>query len=279
MKIELASQFDNNTLVILKSLEAGDLDTAAALRDSVALVSNAPHIELIELASKHHRMDVLKALGERTREGLKPIIHFETHGNKDDGVYIARSREFVSWIDLAGHFRIINVGSGGNLGVVFSACFGFYAIKAVEIFSPAPAYVMIGPKNKVSAGYILDNIRKFYEILYKSSDLVKALAAISDEFSQFHAEKFFTETIVAYFREACAGKGGLARKERLISEVMSQRINPTKQDLKHVRRTVKEFIKPNFYAFQRISRSFIVDKGRYPVSFPEIMKLVHAPRQ
>jgi hypothetical protein len=275
LTLEMPSYFLNNSIVIIKSLGAGELDTAKTIHEFLlGLSKDGLTIELHEAQSKTHVLEILSDVRERSKMGLKPIVHFETHGNKDHGLHISKSNEFVSWEELIEKFREINIATNNNLGVVMAACFGLYAIKPIKIFEPSPFFVLIASLETVGAGYIHDQIKLFYKGLLTDGDLDSGLAEIDEKFKPFHSEKFFTISVIKYFRQACVGRGGGNRRERLVTMALDGIRNPTKIQLKAIRKGAKKFIKPNQVAFQRIADRFIIDQNKYVVTFTQIMKMV-----
>lgn len=275
MRIEINSDFLNNGVVIIKSLAEDDLDTASNLYDFFEVNKGSyPHIELHEVKSKAHVLNILRDIETRVGGDFRPIIHFETHGNPELGLYINDSDEFISWSEIIIHLREINIKTNNNLVVVLSSCHGLNAIKPIEIFEPSPFLILIAPEKEVKAGFIDDQIRAFYTTLFSSNSFLSAMKTINEKFVLFYSEKYFTISVVNYFKLSCSGKGAKQRKERLISEALKNIQGPSKKQLKLVRKRVKEFIKPNRHAFKRISEKFIIDKSKYTVTFTEIMKLV-----
>jgi hypothetical protein len=278
MAIAIRSHFSNNSIVIIKSLKSNETDTATTLHDHLQSISDAksPRVEFHDAKSKQDVLDILDEVKEKSKGGMKPILHFETHGNKDFGLHIAASNEFISWRELADKFREINVVSNNNLGVVMAACFGLHAIKPITIFEASPYFILISSESPIEIAYINSQIWQFYDTLFSSGDIDTAMTAIDKQFVSFHAEKFFTRLVIGYFKDKCTGEAAEQRVERLLAEVQSNLPSRTPEQMESLRRSAQAFIEPQPETFYRLSEEFIIDQSRYTVTFEEIMSMVNA---
>jgi len=278
MTLAINSHFLNNSIVIIKSLEAGEEDTATTLYNHLVSISKpeSPILEFHDAISKQHVLDILDDVKEKAKTGMKPIVHFETHGNKDLGLHISATGEFISWQELADKFREINVISNNNLGIVMAACFGLYAIRPIKIFDPSPFFILISSDEEIDIDYINSQIWMFYDTLFSSGNIEAAMAAIDEQFTSFYAERFFTVSVIKYFKDECTGKGFEERVARLVTDGLHGIKNPNAEQIETLRKSAEEFVKPNPQAFNRISEKFIIDKSKYTVSFEEIMGMVSA---
>src|SRR5437879_4136844 len=82
--------------------------------------------------------------------GHGPIIHLETHGDKD-GIILA-SDEVVEWRELTDVLTAINHAVGFNLLVVLAMCRGYYFIQTLVPTRPSPVWALVGPAEKVWDG-------------------------------------------------------------------------------------------------------------------------------
>lgn len=274
MSLQIESYFENNTIIILKSLSNSELDTATNLFNDLQTFASTVNIEFYDLTSKDHLFNIILDIKNRSKAGLKPIIHFETHGNKTHGLHINATNEFMSWIELVEHFREINIITNNSLGVVMAACFGLYAIEPIKIFEPSPYFILIASPEEVGIDYINSQIRIFYKALLTDTNLYNAMNAINDEFIAFHSEKFLTISVAEYFKKYCMGAGARERQRNLMQRFLIENPDISKEILIKIKRTLKENIKPNHRAFNRLVHNFIIDKNKYNVTFYDIMKLI-----
>ena len=54
---------------------------------------------------------MLNEIARKAAAGLRPVLHFDTHGNATHGIKLDASGEFVSWPDLVVTLRAINVAT------------------------------------------------------------------------------------------------------------------------------------------------------------------------
>ena len=100
----------------------------------------------VEPKTKAELLAGLASIAKRATEGLRPIIHIDTHGSERDGIYITASKELVSWQVLVDEFRKINAATENNLCVVSAACFGLNMIQPITITRQTPFFLIVAPR-------------------------------------------------------------------------------------------------------------------------------------
>lgn len=196
-----------------------------------------------------------------TERQMRPLLHFDMHGNKKQGLHISGSNEYFSWVELAECLRRLNTATGNNLCVVGAACFGLRAIMPVKLDQPTPFFLLLAPENEVSVGFLEKNVPAFYRELFHSGSIDRAYSCyLSDEFKYFHCEKMLFIVIARYILEGCKGKSGEARRERLLTEVFMQGKEKTEENLKDVRRKIKEELRPNQAFLDRYVKTFLINR-------------------
>ena len=95
---------------------------------------------------------------------MRPIIQFDTHGGKKDGLYIVASKEFVPWRELVQWS--INVATQNNFCIVSAACFSLHTIMEIDIAAATPFFIMFAPQHIVTFGFIEDNRWRCFQIRY-----------------------------------------------------------------------------------------------------------------
>ena len=140
-----------------------------------------PYLDSIDLRYKAFEpktaaqlLGILNQIASKATAGLRPILHFDTHGNIEDGIRLSGSGEFVSWPDLVASFRAINVATGNNLCVVSGRCYSMNAVWQVDLTKPCPFFILIAPENDVSSGFLEDNIIAFYRSLFEECEVTLA---------------------------------------------------------------------------------------------------------
>ena len=172
-------RFDSS--VVIESLESADFKTGTNLVESVL----APHssvepgfvTELYEPKTRDELLGTLRAVLQTARRyGRSPIIHLETHGDRE-GLGLT-SGQRVLWSDLAPLLAEINMVSRMNLLVVAALC------HMVEILRPtdrAPAFGIVGTEEVVKAGDLYKSMQRFYgRLLTDPNDLREALSSANE---------------------------------------------------------------------------------------------------
>lgn len=262
--MQLDTGFSCNSVIWLTSLPDNELGpTRRMVEDMETLKAEiAVGFQHIQLTSAEH---LKKLLGELTlhasEHGMRPLLNFDMHGSKDDGLYISQTSEYVSWSELSECLQKLNRETANNLVVVGAACFGLRAIMPIKLDKPAPFYVLLAPEEKVSFGFLEDNLIKFYRELFSSGCLDTAYSRnLSDNFRYFHCEKMLFIVVAKYIKAACKGKTAQERRERLLTEVFSQGMEKTDENLNSVRKKIKEGIKPDQALLDRYARVFLMNR-------------------
>jgi hypothetical protein len=221
---------------------------------------------LFEPESADHLRSFLDQVGKEAHEnGLRPIIHIDTHGGKDTGIHIVRSGEDVSWQEITDRFKRINVATENNLCVVSLACYGFHIVSEMSISDKTPFYILAAPENAVSGGFVETTCPEFYRYVFTHLDIMGAYRRVfGNTLKIMHCEEVLLIVMAKYVRAGTIGKAKQERVEALISTVVND-IGPVDSEtLKAMRKTAKEGIKPTQELLDRYVGSFLM--GR-PVAY------------
>jgi hypothetical protein len=162
-------------------------------------------------------------------------------GSPSDGVEIAASGEMVPWDDVVDALRKINVQTGNNLLVVAAVCYGLHAIKETVITDLTPFFFLLAPEETITFGDLMDRMFPFFRNLTIDLDVVKAFEEeLSPKMKMFHCVRVFTVAMAKYIVRSCTGKGGLERREQLLTEVKKSGYPETPDGLRTVRKAIKE---------------------------------------
>jgi hypothetical protein len=196
-----------------------------------------------------------------SQRSMKPLIHFDTHGNSDCGLYIDGEDVFYDWNSLAENLRLINISAGNNLAVVGATCYGLHAIKPLSLTMATPFYLLLSPEEEVTAGFLEENVPSFYRSLFEIGSIDSAFAHhLSEKFKFFHCEKMLFLVISRYITQQCKGKGGAARRERLLTEIFSQGMENTSENRKKIRAMLKNGLQPNQSLIDRFAGRFLIGR-------------------
>jgi hypothetical protein len=216
----------------------------------------------VSVSSVAKLWDLLDEISMHARDyNMKPIVHFDTHGDKEAGIYIDGEEAYADWNTLAEKLRAININTKNNLAVVGATCFGLQAIKPISLETEVPFFLLLAPEEKVNVGFLEDNVPNFYRELFELGSIDVAYSQnLSKKFKYFHCEKMLFIAIARYLKEQCKGKGGAARKERLITEIFSQGMEKTSDNLKLIRKKLKDGLRPDQGLLDRFAGTFLIGR-------------------
>jgi hypothetical protein len=222
---------------------------------------------------------VLANITKRATEGLRPMVHIDTHGSETEGIYIAGSQEFVSWDRLVEEFRKVNLATDNNLCVVSAACFGMHIIRQITINQQTPFYVMIAPQKTVTFGFVEQKTQPFYRAVFDGLDVLKGYEThLAPEFSAFHCEKLLAVALTRYVRNHCIGRGAKVRGESLLTRAIGQGMENTRRNRRMARKTAKKLIKPNQQIIDRYVHSFLMGRT-VPFSVADVLALARGAQK
>lgn len=263
--MQLDTGFSCNSIIWLTSLPESELGPTRRMVESMKALADETSIgfQYIRVHSAEHLMKLLGELTVHASErGMLPLLNFDMHGSKDDGLCISETSEYVPWTALSQCLQELNKATGNNLVVVGAACFGLRAIMPIKLDQPAPFFVLLAPEAEVKVGFLEENIPRFYRELLASGTLDSAYARyLSDEFKYFHCEKMLFIVIAKYIQAGCKGKSAQKRRERLLTDVFSQGMERTQENMKMVRNKIKQGLKPNQELLDRYARVFLINRS------------------
>ncbi|WP_313915048.1 hypothetical protein [Tahibacter sp.] len=261
MRIE--TEFAMNAVILVNMLPRGEAGASRRLADDLSVLSQQSPSFLFryeEIVDDAGLRKLLLDLRRECRRGLRPIIHFDGHGDSKRGMQIGRSSNFFSWAELAKKLRKINMASGNNLCVVMGVCSGLDLIRPISILKPVPFYTLIAPRREVSTGYLDERVSPFYRALLGSRTLDEALQLFLPELAYFHAEKMFLIVMARHIAEHCVGKGVRIRRERLLSEVIENGIANNPRNRRLLRKSLKQQIRPSQVLIDHFSNKFLLGR-------------------
>lgn len=271
-----SSSFAYNAVILISSPRKGELNVGGRLAEDLEQLRVAVHdfhFEHHHVKSRQELVEVLREVARQAKKGLRPIIHFDMHGDQNKGLEINPSMEFAGWPELIAWLRRINIRTRNNLCVVATACYGLFLIKPISIHNAVPFYTLIAPDHEVNLGFIDDKIPKFYRRLIEEENLDSAFEEISNEFKRFHSEKMLAIVLTKYIKQQCKGVGFATRREMLITEALARGIPRTKESLKTLRKLVKANIKPSEFLIKKYASNFLVGK-EFPITLDQIVAFI-----
>ena len=262
--MQLNSGFSCNSVIWISSLPSAEIAPTNRMVDAVIAHSRELGFgfQHVPVSSKAKLLRLLDELAVHANErNMKPLIHFDTHGNKDAGIYIDGENTFADWNTLAEKLQAINIRTKNNLAVVGATCFGLHAIKPISLQTAAPFFLLLAPDEEVTVGFLEENVPNFYRGLFELDSIDIAYSRhLSDKFKYFHCEKMLFIVLARYLKEQCKGKGGAARREQLITGIFSQGMEKKPDNLKWVRKMLKARLQPDQSLLDRYSGRFLIGR-------------------
>jgi hypothetical protein len=203
--------------------------------------------------------EMLNQIAQKAAAGLRPILHFDTHGDMTHGIQLNASGEFLSWPDLVVSLSAINVATRNNLSVISGACFSMEAAapRQVTLSEPCPFFILIAPKNEVLSGFLEDNTVAFYKSLFDKGEIVEAHARhLAPNLELFHCETMLAYMLASYVVDYCTGKGGNKRREQLLTKAVAANYVQNRHDRRKIRRGAKLWTRPTQAMIERFANGF-----------------------
>lgn len=164
---------------------------------------------------------------------------------------------------------------GNNLVVVSAACSSFHLVFQNDIHKAAMFYLMIGPPEPITFGYVEAGMFKFYEHVFDQSQIMEAYERyLAPQMKLLHCERLLTVAMSRYFHDNCMGSGLQRRIEKVITDAVETygRAN-TPSNLKLMRSLARQQFKPSQEVFDRYAKNFLI--GKPPgVTFEQVLDFV-----
>lgn len=247
--MQLVTKFACNSIVLISSAADGEEGVPRRIAEDLATLANCSNKFLFKhqsAGSAEHFFSLIAELESKAGNGLRPILHLDMHGHPEKGLKLGRSEEFISWKFLVDGLRRVNIASRGNLTVLLTACHGIRAIMPISLESPTPFFALIAPHAEIKIWQLEEGVYPFFRSVMEEEDLDGALHRLGKDFQYFHSEKMLVVSLAKYIRQHCSGRGGKARRERLLSDVFQNpAIENNRQNRRIYRKKIRDFVKPN----------------------------------
>lgn len=223
------SGFSFSRVVIIQSLGAveGDIPTGRLIAEYVApIIKEAGFeipIEVIDCESPEEFIHTLKELTAEALLGDNPILHVDCHGDVEAGLSFNNGDD-LDWGSVASELTNLNIATKFNLLAVFSACFGFYFTETMGITKAAPCWCLVAPCAAIKQDEILNNLKRFYEDLFSTTDIGLSIQRLEDNELVNGAwicsltEELFDRLTEYYLLKHCSLKAGKLRIDHFMKE-------------------------------------------------------------
>ena len=214
---------------IVEWLNQGDDRTGWKLFDDLQPlgIKSDPRVEVdfhrIETAGELLGL-LLEFTEEYRRERRTPLLHLETHGERDG---IGAREQELAWRDLAETLAPLNRLTGVNLVIILAACWGFYGVQMLRPnFGPAAFRGLIAPHRKLDEEEVLKGCLAFYRTVFSRMNGDDALKTMNDAIDPMRETFWHVSAETAFmlaFQNYLAGDGSPEGAELLADGFATRR--------------------------------------------------------
>lgn len=254
-----------NSIVWIRSLPEGELGPTRRILEDLASQELAGGFKVFEyeISTRKDFVDLMQSLSEEAVSGLRPILHVDAHGSKQDGLHLSPSKERVTWPELIDCLRGLNEATKNNLVCVLALCFGLQGYKEVSLRKAVPAYLFSAPEKEVSVGFLESETADFYRLANETSNITSAFTqTLGSRMISFHCQGLFLQALLRYVRAHCSNKDRQQRLERLVTEALEQQENtqPTSGELRELRNQIKGLLVPGQHIIDHFAPTFLIGR-------------------
>lgn len=173
-----------NSIVIAESLAQGEVKTGTFLHGRLqSLLDDLP---MVPVHVFHEQLDGAEAFRKLVHEistkvvtaGMLPILHIETHGSQEDGLWFA-DESCIGWEEFCDLITPLNRVMEFRLTVVISACFGADILTGVRLNRPAPCFAFIAPTEEINPAEAMGRFRDMYTVMLKTLNASETFDAMT----------------------------------------------------------------------------------------------------
>lgn len=281
------TSFSFDSVAIIESIPPGELKTGTELFETVlapAYTANPRFVyELYHPQSAQQFLGILETI-RRVAERFhhSPIVHLETHGDKE-GISLSNG-EALSWAQIAPAIREINTLSRMNLLVVAAMCHGWHMVDLLRPVERAPAFGIVGTEEAVDAGELLETMQRFYRVLLGPGDFRAAMDAANEgvsyegwRFKMEGAELWLCRAFKHYIEAMTTEETLAERVNRMVADVARAQ-NLDLRGTMLARTTLTEAVRDHNNWFNYYKNRFLMldlfpeNAPRFPLEFADCGK-------
>jgi len=262
--LQLNTAFAVNSVVWLCGMPEAERGPTRRMVEDLQGVGRLPvPVRRYDLGGPGDLLDAISALCQVARDGARPVLHLDMHGDKKLGLQVING--FVDWETLGQALRHLNLATNNNLVVVGGACHALSAIRSVDIRSATPFFALLAPDEVVKSGFLEERVVPFYEELFREAgSLDTAYRKLGLPFKYFHCEQLLARVLARHIKDGLQGKSLQERRERLLTEIFQGRGGDAQNALRQARAFLKGNLQPTQNLVDRYAAVFLC--GR-PCSF------------
>lgn len=155
---------ESDIIFTLNFLTQAELQTANRchedIQDIVQENQDTERIKLFYCDTRENFNQVKLVIKECSSKGYSPLIHIHGHGDKQKGVKLPCSNDYITWYDFINFFSEIK-SKEGNLTVIMSCCFSYTIVDLIYQSQkiPLPVAFFYGYEDKICAGTVQDETK------------------------------------------------------------------------------------------------------------------------
>ncbi len=155
---------ESDIIFTLNFLTQTELQTASRchedIQDIVQENQNTERIKLFDCSTRENFNQVKLIIKEYSSKGYSPLIHIHGHGDKQKGVKLPCSNDYITWDEFINFFSEIK-SKEGNLTVIMSCCFSYTIVDLIYQSQkiPLPVAFFYGYKDEIYAGIVQDETK------------------------------------------------------------------------------------------------------------------------
>jgi hypothetical protein len=265
--LSIAEPLQINAVIWIGSLAEDEQELSGWMVEDLENLTQTGGLPVFEHAVENRGdlFKVLDQLAEDAKQGLRPILHFDTHGNSDAGISLKPSGEWASWPELMDRLRAINITTGNNLVVVFGLCHGLHFYKHAELKKAAPAYLFAAAEEAVTDHFLLDEVPEFYRQVQATGAFLEPFdATLGKEMTLINCQGLFLKALAHYVKTHTRGDVFEARVARVTQVKLQQAgvIAPTAEQLAEATAQIRAGLEPSEKIIEHFAPAFLV--GRAP---------------
>lgn len=212
-----------------------------------------------------------------------PLLHLEIHGRKT-GI-VLKSGELVCWKELKDTFLLINQASKVNFVVVLATCYGAEILFTLNIIEQVPVYCYVAPIKEVMTQDIEYGYKAFYNELFTSRNLDKAVQKLNETFTEEREKRYILldpDSLVLTAFEKVLKEVWNAKLRQKETERLLTKYHPfSNSSLRFDRKRIKTILQKSPYPeFKRYRERFLMldlfpeNNGRFKVNETKLRRLV-----
>lgn len=271
-----------NCVAIFDSIPDEELNTARKLRENledIRYIKENLQVRYFRIEQASDIDSAVSSLIGEASTGLKPWIHLEGHGKRDESGFVTASGTECSWAQFKDLITPLNIATDFNLFLILATCFGGSFTRAISTIDRAPVVGLIGPTRELTIGQIEYDFPAFYRAFFQNESITDALKALtsrapSDLYYGKTAKRFFFEVWAGYKAKYCTEKMLQQRAKKMYrqAKALKNRRTPSvgyfKRHLKSNEANLFEEYRDKYFMYDLNPSNC----DRFPVTYQEAEK-------